>query len=172
MGSENWKPNLKTKPFEIRTFLSRRQIVFGNMVLICPDFRSHSKSRTFAIQPLCDPSKSRLVRISDPHCTNKLVWDNYKIYIQSSIHNPLLWWIQSGCTCRVKCINRASTKIRVTEILYKKLNGFPKNKPSNSQHLTANYSNVCHFNDSPLFECWSSKTTIWIMDDFVFAIQW
>ena len=33
------------------------------------DFRCHSKSRSFATQPLLDHSKSRLGRISDPHCT-------------------------------------------------------------------------------------------------------
>ena len=33
-----------------------------------PDFRSHSKSRPFATQPVLDHSKSRLGRISDPHC--------------------------------------------------------------------------------------------------------
>ena len=33
-----------------------------------PDFRSHSKSRPFANQPLFDHCKSRLVWISDPHC--------------------------------------------------------------------------------------------------------
>ena len=32
-----------------------------------PDFRSHSKSRPFATQPLFDHLKSRLVSISDPH---------------------------------------------------------------------------------------------------------
>ena len=33
-----------------------------------PDFKSHSKSRPFATQPLFDHSKSRLVWVSDPHC--------------------------------------------------------------------------------------------------------
>ena len=37
-----------------------------------PNFRSHSKSRPFATQPLCDHLKSRLVRISDPHCISHL----------------------------------------------------------------------------------------------------
>ena len=32
-----------------------------------PDFRSHSKPRPFATQPLFDPWKSRRVRISNPH---------------------------------------------------------------------------------------------------------
>ena len=32
------------------------------------DFRTHSKSRPFAIQPLLDHSKYRLVLISDCHC--------------------------------------------------------------------------------------------------------
>ena len=33
-----------------------------------PDFRFNSKSGPLATQPLFDHSKSRLVRISDPHC--------------------------------------------------------------------------------------------------------
>ena len=33
-----------------------------------PDSRCHSKSSPFATQPLLDHSKSRLGRISDPHC--------------------------------------------------------------------------------------------------------
>ena len=35
-----------------------------------PDFRSHSKSKTFATQPLFEHSKSRLVWISDPTVIN------------------------------------------------------------------------------------------------------
>ena len=34
------------------------------------DFRSHLKSGPFETQPLFDQSKSRLVWISDPHCTH------------------------------------------------------------------------------------------------------
>ena len=33
-----------------------------------PDFRSQSKFRPFANQPLFDPSKSRLVQIPNPGC--------------------------------------------------------------------------------------------------------
>ena len=62
----------KTGPFEIWTFLSRLQIDFdklsGFQMVGLPDFRSCSKSRPFATQPIFDHSKSRLVRISDPHC--------------------------------------------------------------------------------------------------------
>ena len=54
---------LKTGPFKIRTFLSRFQM-FG-----LPNFKSHSKFGPFATQPLFDHLKSRLVRISDPHCS-------------------------------------------------------------------------------------------------------
>ena len=36
-----------------------------------PDFRSHSKSRPFANQPLLDHLKSRLGRILDPRCSLK-----------------------------------------------------------------------------------------------------
>ena len=35
----------KTGPFEIKTFLSGFRMVFDKMAAICPDFRSHSKSR-------------------------------------------------------------------------------------------------------------------------------
>ena len=38
-----------------------------------PDFRSHLKSGPFETQPLFDPLKSRLVRISDPHFTLKMM---------------------------------------------------------------------------------------------------
>ena len=40
----------------------------GFQMVGLPDFRSHSKSRPFATQPLFDHSKSRLVQISDLHC--------------------------------------------------------------------------------------------------------
>ena len=41
---------------------------FDKMAAICPDFKSHSKSRPFATQPLLDHLKSRQGRISDPNC--------------------------------------------------------------------------------------------------------
>ena len=63
----------KTKPFEIQTFLSGFHIVFNKMLAIwqdfkfqISDFRSHSKFRPFANQPVFDHSKSRLVWNSDP----------------------------------------------------------------------------------------------------------
>ena len=77
-------PNhLKTGPYEIQTFLSEIQIVFDKMAAICwfqmvglLDFGSHSKSRPFEAQPLFDHSKSRLVWISDPHCTSNFAQGN------------------------------------------------------------------------------------------------
>ena len=58
----SYSPNhLKTRPFEIWTFLSGFQI---------PHFRSHLKSWPFAAnQPLFDHLRSRPARISDRHCT-------------------------------------------------------------------------------------------------------
>ena len=41
----------------------------GFQMVGLPDFRSHSKSRPFATQPLLNHLKSRLGRISDSHCT-------------------------------------------------------------------------------------------------------
>ena len=41
----------------------------GFQIVGLPDFRSHLKSRPFATQPVLDHSKSRLGRISDPHCS-------------------------------------------------------------------------------------------------------
>ena len=74
--SYGYGPNhLKTRPYEIWTFsndfwqndvhLSRFQKVGQS------DFRSHLKSGPFPTQPLFDHSKSRLVRISDPHCSQE-----------------------------------------------------------------------------------------------------
>ena len=45
------------------------------------DFRSHSKSRPFATQPLFDHSKSRLVRISDLHCVKIFLWSLLAEYL-------------------------------------------------------------------------------------------
>ena len=39
-----------------------------------PDFRSHLKFRSFVTQPLFNYSKSRLFRISDPHCIQMFVF--------------------------------------------------------------------------------------------------
>ena len=47
-----------------------------------PDIRSHSKSGPFETQPLFEHSKSRLVRISDPHC-------KYKKMSQEKLKNNL-----------------------------------------------------------------------------------
>ena len=51
------------------------------------DFRSHSKSRPFATQPLFDHSKSRLVRISDPNC----IWFVY-IFCRLMVRNGRRCW--------------------------------------------------------------------------------
>ena len=52
------------------------------------DFRSHSKSGPFAIQPLFDHSNSGQGRISDPHCIIHITGFPYEIFyiFQSSIH--------------------------------------------------------------------------------------
>ena len=44
----------------IQTFLSRFQLVFDKMVL-CPDFRSNSKSKPFATQLFLNHKKSRKI---------------------------------------------------------------------------------------------------------------
>ena len=71
--------HLKTEPFKILTFLSGFKMFFDKMAAICLnlkwlgflDFRSHSKSRPSANQPLLDHSKLKLVRISNPHWTGR-----------------------------------------------------------------------------------------------------
>ena len=80
-----------------------------------PDFRSHSKTTPFATQPLLDHLKSRLVRISDPHCNylyHDLNFHTFKekeecnvIMSQSELtthltKNKLRWQGQVG---RVRC---------------------------------------------------------------------
>ena len=50
--------------------LTKSQMIANKMAAIIPDFRSQSKSRKFATQPLFDHSKPGSVRISDP-CCNK-----------------------------------------------------------------------------------------------------
>ena len=40
----------------------------GFQIVGLPDFRSRLKFRAFATQPLLDHSKSKQVKISDPHC--------------------------------------------------------------------------------------------------------
>ena len=67
-----YSPNhLKTIPFEIRTFLSRFQMVFDKMAPICLDFKwlgfrisDHipNSDHLHATQPLFDHLKSRIVR--------------------------------------------------------------------------------------------------------------
>ena len=81
--------NLKTKMFQnpdVFVWISNGVWqngghLFGFQMFGLPDFRSYSKSRQFSTQPLFDHSKSRLVRISDPHYTG-LVW-----YSNPNIHN-------------------------------------------------------------------------------------
>ena len=53
------------------------------------DFRSHSKSRLLAIQPLLDHLKSSRGRISDPHCTGQLCY--------SDPHCAGLVWYSGWC---------------------------------------------------------------------------
>ena len=43
------------------------------------DFRSHSKSGPFVTQSLFDHSKSRLVRILDPHCIQDELFSFQKV---------------------------------------------------------------------------------------------
>ena len=69
--SYNTNP-LKTGPFKMQTFLSGFQKCLTKwwfQMVGLPDFRSHSKCGPFATQPLFNHSKFRLVRISDPHCS-------------------------------------------------------------------------------------------------------
>ena len=51
--------------FEILIFLTGFQMVFDKMTAICPDFRSHTKSR--------------LVGISDPLCLNIILYINRRL---------------------------------------------------------------------------------------------
>ena len=75
-----YSPNQsKTGPFKIGTFLSGFQMVIwqngchlsGFQMVGLPDFRSHSKSRSFPTQPLLDHLKSRLGWISDIQSSKK-----------------------------------------------------------------------------------------------------
>ena len=52
------------------------------------DFRSHSKSRPFANQPLFDHLKSRLVQILDPHCTSNDTFA-YLFKVEPALLEPL-----------------------------------------------------------------------------------
>ena len=68
----SYSPNhSKNRPLEIRTFLFRFLMVFDK---ICLDFKwlgfriLDPSQILFATQPVFAQSKSRLVRISDPHC--------------------------------------------------------------------------------------------------------
>ena len=73
--------NLKTKMFQnpdVFVWISNGVWqngghLFGFQMFGLPDFRSYSKSRPYSTQPLFDHSKSRLLRILDPHYTG-LVW--------------------------------------------------------------------------------------------------
>ena len=82
------------QPFEIRTFLSGFQMFFDKMAAICPDFRSHSKSRPFATQPVLDHSKSRLGRISDPHCSHDLNTKQVFKWWNWTLNYPVLGFIR------------------------------------------------------------------------------
>ena len=87
--------HLKTRPYEIQTFLSGFHLVFDKMAAICPDFRSNAKSGPFATQPLFDHSKSRQVRIPDPHCITNF----FLILCQNSLNgmlNYLNWKMQKN----------------------------------------------------------------------------
>ena len=67
-----------SQPFENWIFLSRFQMVFDKMAAICSDFKwlgfwisdPIQKSGPFRTQPLFILLKSRLVRLSDPHCSD------------------------------------------------------------------------------------------------------
>ena len=71
-------------------FLSRYQIVW------LPDFRSHLKSRLFATQPLFNHSKSRLVRISGPHCIFVLVNFRETFYNEGWVYLQLQSFEEEG----------------------------------------------------------------------------
>ena len=63
-------------------------ILSGFQMVGLPDFRSHSKSRPFATQPVLDHSKSRLGQISDPHCIQLL--DGHKV-ATGNVYPNLKW---------------------------------------------------------------------------------
>ena len=79
-----------------RTFMTsqRKLCMVGTWSTILmvglPDFRSHSKSRPFATQPLFEHTKSRLVRISDSHCSLTLVNLNSGVRISDRYSTHLL----------------------------------------------------------------------------------
>ena len=59
---------------------------------ICPDFRSHLKSRQFATLTLFDHSKSRLVRDSDPHWYSDHLCTYYMfVLLWSSLFNQIVY---------------------------------------------------------------------------------
>ena len=79
----------KTRPFKIWMFVTISHRFWQNdshlsrfRMVGLPGFRSHSKSGPFATQPLFYYSKSRLVRISDPHCN---------VGLQKNSVCPLYW---------------------------------------------------------------------------------
>ena len=56
----SYSPNhSKTGPFEIRTFLSRFQMVFDKMAALCQDFRSRLSENRTKWQPFCQPLENR-----------------------------------------------------------------------------------------------------------------
>ena len=59
-----WQPFVQI----LNGFWQNGSYLSGFQIVGLLDFRSHSKSRPFATQPLLDHSKSRLGQISDPHC--------------------------------------------------------------------------------------------------------
>ena len=90
--SYGYGPNhLKTGLFKIWTFFQISNDFWPNgshlsgfQMVGLRGFRSPSKSRPFATQPLLEHSKSRLVLISNPHC-NECSWDlnNGNIWIMN-----------------------------------------------------------------------------------------
>ena len=55
-----------------------------------PDFSFHPKSGPFATQPLLDHSKSRLVRISDPH-SSTIPLNGVRIWILDKSECQMVW---------------------------------------------------------------------------------
>ena len=120
---------LKTRPFQIGIFLSRFQMIFWQngsylstfQTVGLPDFRSHLKSGPFATLPLFDHSKSRQVRISDPHCDGRvlieLTWPTAQP--QSQCIRSLQFECRSGLDFRLKPVRVSSSRSRLVTSSFK-----------------------------------------------------
>ena len=103
-----WKSDhLKSGHFcqDFKWFLIKGRYLSGFKMVGLPDFSWHLKSRPFATQPVLDHSKSRLGRISDPHCifhpsiSEQNIFQGINddsMFGQDLSLSSVIWWIRSG----------------------------------------------------------------------------